>query len=202
MQIFKSSKGVVILFILQSFLWFSSFCLLLHIFSGFQLSHISFLHWMWISILYLFICYCYAGFFNNDILVFDDRIEVVNTLPLFKKHMSFSFENIKSVTFRHDYRETFGNNIKSELLKQFAEFFFDLVFPPYYKWIRVQAGKEYKFYCFGIETDYYERVDSLVFEDLFRLLAEKGIAVKWTNHTEAYYLSMNDSVKNKVIEQQ
>ena len=198
MKEFKSSIGNTIsLFFFQTGLLLFLIYVALYIFTDFHLTQISFLGWLLFFSLYLIIMYLYAGFTNNDILVFDDRLEIVNRIPLFKKRRVFRFENINSIKFRHQWQETFGSNIQPTFLQYVIKFFPELFFPAHYKWIKIKANKEYKFYCFGIEMEYYENEKEPVFEDIFQLLSLKGLDVCWTNNTDKYYQSMNESALKK-----
>ena len=157
---------------------------------NFKLTQIGFLGWIIIVFAYSIIAYVYTGFTNNDILVFDNRIEIVNKMPLFKKQVAFYLNKIELVTFRHEWTETFGKNIKPKILKTLIkDWFVSFIFPWDYKWIKVKTDKEHKFFCFGLSMDYYDN-DEIVFEDLFYELAKKQIKVTWTDTTENYYKQM------------
>lgn len=197
MQEFKSKVGSSLrtfLLLTISFLALCYFLLVLTI--NFKLPQITFPEWLVIVLIYSTLAYIYAGFTNNNILVFENRLEIVNRLPLFKKHHSFQFDQIKSVKFKHEWTETFGKNIKPSFLKYImTEFLTTFIFPTDFKWIRVSAVKDYKFYCFGIEMDYYDNKGPL-FEDLYKKLAAAGVAVSWTDTTNLYYSQMTPNTEN------
>ena len=77
-----------------------------------------------------------------------------------------------------------------------TEFFVIAFFPYDYKWIKVKADKDYQFYCFGLEMDYYDN-EGPHFEELFVTLAEKNIKVSWTDTSDIYYKQMTKNVESK-----
>lgn len=58
-------------------------------------------------VIYLIIAIFYLGITNNDIAVYEDRLEIVNHLPLFKKRIAIPFDQIKTVTFRQEWSSFF-----------------------------------------------------------------------------------------------
>lgn len=201
MKVFKSLVGAAIVEFLilavgYSVLIFLIFSVLL----GFNLYQLLNQNWGIILIIYTTACYIYTGLSSNDIILYDDKIEIVSNIPLFKKHLSFPLSEIQSVQFRHEWAETsikftksiFWDYTISFLLSHFLFF----LLPTKYKWIKVTTDQTYKFYCFGIEMDNYDNADSgLLFEDLFFALAHKGIIVSWTDNSDHYYQQMNKQAK-------
>ena len=168
---------------------------ILYFTTNFSLTDITILGWTLLIVIYVLICYLYAGLTNNNIIVFDNRLEIKNELPLFKKHKIFQFENIKSVTFRHEWTATLTSKINSKFIKLFVtEFTASWFFPTDYKWIKIESDKDYKFYCFGLEMNFYDNEEPY-FEDLFHCLADKQINVSWTNTTDKYYSQMTKKVE-------
>ena len=162
--------------------------------TDFRLHQLSWIGWAGIFVSYAVLAYVYAGFANDDILLYADRIEIVNRIPLFRKHYSFQIDQVESVKFRHEWTESFGKNIKPGLLKYImSPFLATLFFPADYKWIKISTNKTYTFYCFGVDMDYYDN-NGPIFEDLFNKLAEKGVNVSWTDTPDTYYSHME---KNK-----
>ena len=161
---------------------------LIYFINGFRLPDI---HWTYLFLLipYSLGIYIYAGLFNNDILIDNAKIEIINNVPLFKKRISFDFSTIKTITLRHDWTETFGQRIKSRNLKYILLQLTRTLFPYNYKWIKIETDKEYKFYCFGIDHDYYDN-DGPLFEDVYKTLRRKHKSVKWTNDSDPYYVGL------------
>jgi hypothetical protein len=148
-------------------------------------------HWTYLLLLvpYFLGIYVYAGLFNNDIQVDNTKIEIINTVPFFKKRISFDYSNIKIITLRHDWTETFGKTIKSKRLKYILSKLTQTFLPYNYKWIKIETDKEHKFYCFGIDYDYYDN-DGPLFEDVYKTLRRKHKSVRWTNDTDPYYVGL------------
>lgn len=158
--------------------------LIFYLSTDFRLSSITMPVWIIIILFIFIISYLYTGLTNNDVLVANNSIEIVNRMPLFKKRISFQYDKIRLIKFRHEWTETFGESIKPLFLKYIltgwiAPFFF----PTDYKWINVSADKDYIFYCFGIERDFFENEEPC-FEDLFNELSKKGVNVRWTNNLD------------------
>jgi hypothetical protein len=198
MQEFKSKTGSSFgAFFMLTISFLGLLFLLLFLTTNFRLTQITFTGWFVIFLSYCILAYFYMGLTNNDIFLFDNKVEIINQLPLFKKHHSFQLDEIKSVKFKHEWTETFGKNIKPNFLKfvvtqLLAPFFF----PTDYKWIKVSADKDYTFYCFGIEMDCYDN-EGPFFEDLFNQLADKGVNVSWTDTSDVYYSQMTNNIKHK-----
>jgi len=198
MQEFKSKIGNSLgTFFLLTICYLPLFYFILFLTTNFRLTQITFLGWTIVVMTYFAIGYLYAGLTNNDIRVFDDRLEIVNKLPLFKKHVVFNFDKINSIIFKHEWTETFWNNIKSKLIKNVVTEFFVIAFFPYdYKWIKIKTDKDYQFYCLGLEMDYYDN-EGPHFEELFNALAEKKIKVSWTDISDIYYQQMTKNIESK-----
>ncbi len=136
---------------------------------------------------YVIIAYLYVAITNHDIIVYEERVELINRMPLFKKHKIFLIKEIKSVAFKHEWTETVLANIKPIGLRIIlVNFIMPIFIPSEYKWIEICTSKKFKFYCFGIDTDMYDNPKPY-FEELFIDLSEKQIAVSWTNSSDSYY---------------
>ncbi len=151
--------------------------ILTFLFNGFELPAIHY-QYLFLLIPYLAAIYCYAGLFNNDVIINETGIEIVNRVPLFKKSRKFDFTSIQSITLRHDWTETYGRNIRTRWINLIVKELALLVFPWDYKWIKIATDKEYTFYCFGIEYDYFDNEGPL-FEDLFSYLKNYHPQVQW-----------------------
>ena len=92
---------------------------LLFALNGFELSEFD---WTYLTLLipYFLSMYIYARLFNNDIIVGDVKIEIINTVPPFRKKVSIDYTDIKSIALRHDWTETYGEGMKSGRLKHIA----------------------------------------------------------------------------------
>lgn len=198
MQEFKSKIGNSLgTFFILTISLFGLLYLVLFLTTNFRLTQISFSGWLAIVVIYFVVSYLYAGLSNNSIFLFDNRLEVVNRLPFFRKHYTFQFDKIKSVKFRHEWTETFGRSIKPNFIRYILnEWIAQFLFPTDFKWIRISADKDYKFYCFGIEMDYYDN-DGPLFEELFTKLLDKGVEVSWTDTSDIYYSQMTKNIENK-----
>jgi hypothetical protein len=128
---------------------------------------------------YVVVVYIYAGLFNNDIIITGTTLEIINSVPLFKKRILFELTSVKTITLRHDWTETIGNEIKQSTLRYCIKELVSVFFPYNYKWIKIEAEKKYKFYCFGIDYDYYEN-EKPYFEDLYKELKNRQASVNWT----------------------
>ena len=127
-----------------------------------------------------------TGIVNNDIVVFETKIEIVNRIPFFRKRTLFQYSEIKEITLRHDWTETLGSKIKSRRYRYVLKELAQIVIPYNFKWIRFVTVREFKFYCFGIDYDYYDNKGPL-FEDLYKELRKKHKFVMWTNEGSPFY---------------
>lgn len=179
-------------------LFLTGLCLMSLVFAvDLSIADISLMTWSIIICSLLILSYLYSGVTNNDVIVFESEIKIINRVPLFKRELSFSFSEIKEIKFRHDWTETFGKKMKPSILKYFLTNLLPSFFVPAdYKWVEISCAKKYRFYCFGIEVDYYEN-EKPAFEDLFKLLHTKGVNVNWTNSTGIYYSQMKETAISK-----
>jgi hypothetical protein len=181
-KLFKSSIGSsLLLFILQTGLLLIVSFLIFYIAGSDWLKTFFLSHWLLLLIIYSGICCVYVCIFNNDVALFDDRVEIINRTPVLGKKHSFSFGDIEFVTFHHNWMETFAATIKPAFLQYIIKYTVEIFAPANYKWIEIKSGKVQRFYCFGIESDYYENESEFVFENLFTAVSDKGVAVYWAN---------------------
>jgi len=158
--------------------------------NGFQFSILS--PWYFTFLIpYSIGAFIYSGMFNNDIIIKENSIQFVNNVPFFKKTTLIDFNDIETIILRHDWAETFGRNIKSSKIRYRIKEVASLFFPYNYKWVKIKTykGENFRFYCFGIEYDYYDNKGS-IFEDLYKHLRKKHKSVLWTNNTEEYYINL------------
>jgi hypothetical protein len=156
--------------------------------NGFRITNFDWIY-MILLIPYFFGIYLYAGLFNNDIIVDNSKIEIVNSIPFFRKRVSFDYSAIKSITLRHDWTETFGRRIKSNRVRYVLSQLTQIFLPYNYKWIKIETYRKFRFFCFGIDFDYYNN-DGPLFEDVYKALRRKHKSVKWTNNTSPYYVGL------------
>ncbi|RFS17058.1 hypothetical protein [Emticicia sp. C21] len=203
MKIFKCYiAGSIIELILLTLGYSVVIYLVSHYLLDIRLSEISPLSWRIMLLLYFLACYIYIGISNNDIVLYDDRLEIISKIPFFKKHWSFPLAEIKSVQFRHDWTETIWQPIKPVFLAVIVKLLYDCILsfllPHNYKWIKVIADREYKFYCFGLEMEHYDSQMPTTFDELFYDLANKKVKVSWTDDSEPYYDSMNREAEERL----
>lgn len=130
-------------------------------------------------VLYLLGVYSYLGITNNDFILTNDTLEVVGKVPLFRRRRKFLLYDINIAVFRHDWTDTVGVHIKPRILQFFVKEISQLVFPFDYKWVEITTNHTFRFYCFGLQYNYFDNKGPL-FEDLHKALRRKGIPVKWT----------------------
>ena len=168
----------------------------------FTFSQISPLTWWIILLLYFSACYCYIGISNNDIVLYDDRLEIISKIPFFKKHQSFPLAEIQYVQFRRDWTDTIWQPINSVflgvLVKLLSDYILSFLLPFNYKWIKVTTDREYRFYCFGLEMEYYDSQMPTTFDELFYDLANKKVKVRWTDNSEPNYAFMNREAEKRL----
>lgn len=167
-------------FVLATISYLALSYLLLTWIIDFELKQVTTEIWIVFSIIYLVVAYLYLSYFNNDIVVYDNSIEVINRLPPFRRKFHFPLYEVKSIQFRHDWTESIGRNIKPYKLGYWVGQIATLFFPSDYKWIKIESDKTYRFYCFGLEYDFYDNKNPH-FEDLYSDLSKRNVTVSWTN---------------------
>ena len=170
---------------------------LLHFSFNVDFTSISITYYILFVLAYILYSYIYLGSTNNDFIIFNNRVEIINKLPFFKRKTIFYFEDIKQVLFRHEWTESVQEKIKPRILSFIlTDFFLSMFFPYDYKWIRFTTQKSYTFYCFGLEFDYYDNEGPLI-EDLFHRLGDYGVNVCWTNNELNYYKGMMKNMQSR-----
>lgn len=72
-----------------------------------------------------------------------------------------------------------------DILYQFS---LGIFIPIEYKWIRLETkGEQIRIFCFGLEFDYYDNSDDVLFEDLKLEMKKRGISTKWTKTDDPYF---------------
>jgi hypothetical protein len=193
----KINNSIGTLFLLTLF-YIPFIYFLLHWTVSLNIGQITFLGWTVFILCIACIGWVYVGLTNNNIIVGGKEIKIVNTVPFFKKQIVIELKNIKHITFKHEWTEIFESNPKFKKII-WLDFLAMIVFPYDYKWIKIEAEKDYKIYCFGLEMDYYDN-PSPHFEELFYNLANRKINVCWTKCNDDYYLKMNEFAKNKKLQ--
>ncbi len=74
-----------------------------------------------------------------------------------------------------------GKNYSSVLKFLFVHCVVMMIIPWDHKWIKItlENGEIYKYYFYGLEWDYHENSEEVLFEDMFMALSRKGYKVKW-----------------------
>ena len=197
----KISKALEAHLVRSFVIFFVVFLFLKFVFNiNFSLIHIG--YYILFTVCYILLTYIYLAKTNTDFIVLDDRIEMVNNLPFFKKKTVLPFNEIKSIVFRHEWTESLQEKIKPRTLGFIiTEYLVSAFFPYDYKWIKFTTDRSYTFLCFGLEFDYFDNNDEALIEGLFYKLAACGIDVRWTNIKLNYYAGMmrniNPAEKNK-----
>lgn len=130
----------------------------------------------------------YAISVNNDIIIGEDKIIIRKRLIFYEKKKSINIADVQGILLKHDWTETVASKLKQPLLRYFfVELILQTLFPPDYKWIKIKTNSEtVKYFCFGLEYDYYDNPRPH-FDDLYFDLARRGINVEWTNDSDPYY---------------
>lgn len=149
----------------------------------------------------IFLILVYALSVNNDIVLLDHQIIIRKRLLFYTKERFINFSEIEQIQLKHDWTETIASNLKPPFLKYIlVEWILQTLFSPDYKWIKVKTNKEtLKYFCFGIEYDYYDNPRPH-FDDLYFDLAKRGIPVEWTNNTHLYYRELRNRKEELIKE--
>ncbi|MBA6316977.1 hypothetical protein [Cellulophaga baltica] len=146
--------------------------------------------WQWVllGLITSLLMYFYLGITNNDVKLNKSQIEFRRKLFPFNRTTKFKLNEISKITMQHDWTDSILNDFKPKILKYFIiEWVLKLILAEDYKWLKIiSKGKSYKFYCFGLEHDYYDNPRPY-FEDLFIELAKQGLNVNWTKNNDTYY---------------
>ncbi|HEY9007397.1 hypothetical protein [Ohtaekwangia sp.] len=138
------------------------------------------------AVIYLVLVYIYLGITNHDFILTEDSVVIQNRVLFFRTHSAIPLRQVRQVLFRHDWTETAGKEIKIRIVRTAVRWTMHLFFPFDYKWIEISNSKALRFYCFGLDYDYFDNKGPL-FEDLFKALKARGIRVGWTNKKYSPY---------------
>ena len=123
-----------------------------------------------IIIIYLFQFVIQIYLTNNDLLIKDKEIIIQSSMFKGIRKRQFSIDEISEVIFKDEWSESFMNKRNTSLLRFIGLDYFLMFLIPYeYKWIEIRTNKnqKFKYYFFGINFDYYDNTNEVLFEDMF-----------------------------------
>jgi hypothetical protein len=152
--------------------------------------------WKWalFGISIIVMSYTYISLTNNDIKLDQNTIEFERKLFPFKRTVNFNLKDVLEITMQHDWTDTILENLKPKFLKYLiVEWVLKMILAEDYKWVKITTSeKSYKFYCFGLEHDYYDNPKPY-FEDLYLELAKHQLNVNWTKNNDIYYKGITET---------
>ena len=148
-----------------------------------------------IIIIYLFQFVIQIYLTNNDLLIKDKEIIIQSSMFKGIQKGKFSIDEIQEIIFKDDWSESFMNKCYTSLLRFIVLDYFLMFLIPYeYKWIEIRTNKnqKFKYYFFGINFDYYDNTNEVLFEDMFITMANKNIKVKWKSTKDLYFKKLQE----------
>jgi hypothetical protein len=103
------------------------------------------------------------------------------------KDFEVNYEEIQLALFRHEpFQSKFFDNRPG--LTLLLRLVVNLVVPIEYKWMKLETPtKKYLVFCFGLEYDYFDNCDDILFETLKLAFSERGVKTLWTETDDFYF---------------
>lgn len=132
---------------------------------------------------------------NNDLIIEEEEIIIRSSLFKGIRKKRFRKEEIEEIIFKDEWSETFmSRNYPSIIRLAILYLALFWIIPPEYKWIKIKtkSKKEFKYYFFGMNYDFYDNTKKVIFEDIFIELAKRNIKVKWKSTKNSYFKGIQE----------
>ena len=134
---------------------------------------------------------------NNDLRIENKEIIIQSSMFKGLRKRKFKIDEISEIIFKDEWSESFMNNHYTSIFRFIILHFFLMWLIPWeYKWIEIRTNKnqKFKFYFFGMNFDFHDNSDEILFEDMFTTMANKKIKVKWKSTKDKYFKEMQKRV--------
>jgi hypothetical protein len=143
-----------------------------------------------IAIIYIFMSVFQICYTNSDFKIEENEIIIQSSLIKGVRKKRFKKEEIKEIIFKDRWSETFMDKKYGSIVRYiFLNFFLMWFIPEEYKWIQIETdkNKRFRYYFFGMNYDFYDNSEEVLFEDMFIELAKKNIKVRWNSTKNIYF---------------
>jgi hypothetical protein len=148
-----------------------------------------------IIIIYLSLFIIQIFMTNNDLIIDEKEIIIQSSMFGGIRRKAFKKEEILEITFKDEWSETFMNNQYDSIIRYVILEFILMWFIPWeYKWIEITTkyNRKFKYYFFGMNYDFYDNSQEILFEDMFVELAKRNIRVKWKSTKDVYFKGIQE----------
>lgn len=143
-----------------------------------------------IAIIYIFMSVLQICYTNSDLKIEENEIIIQSSLIKGVRKKRFKKEEIKEIIFKDQWSETFMDKKYGSIVRYiFLNFFLMWFIPEEYKWIQIETdkNKRFRYFFFGMNYDFYDNSEEVLFEDMFIELAKKNIKVRWNSTKNIYF---------------
>lgn len=152
----------------------------------------------WVIIVLIIIC---IGLFiwrlfsvNNDLIISNSQVKIHSSLFNGVRNRTFEKDDILLIIFKEQWQESFMANYSCSLLRSITRELVSFFVSSDYKWIEVvtKNNQSHRYYFFGMDYEWYDNYDEILFEDMFLTLARSGVTVKWRWSENEYFKSIQE----------
>ncbi|MEZ5044711.1 MAG: hypothetical protein R2828_32745 [Saprospiraceae bacterium] len=143
-----------------------------------------------IVIIYVFLFILQIFYTNNDLKIEDKEIIIQSSLIKGMRKKKFQKDEIREILFKDEWSEPFMNKKYDSMVRYiFLNFFLMWFIPWEYKWIQIETNKNqrFRYYFFGMNYDFYDNSEEVLFEDMFMELAKRNIKVRWKSTKDIHF---------------
>ena len=143
-----------------------------------------------IIIIYVFLFILQIFYTNNDLKIEGEEIIIQSSLIKGMRKKKLKKDEIREIIFKDEWSEEFMNKKYDSIVKYIFLYFFLMWFIPWeYKWIQIETNKNqrFRYYFFGMNYDFYDNSEEVLFEDMFMELAKRNVKVKWKSTKDIYF---------------
>lgn len=167
---------IIILFIIDQIFNFSDF-----IISIVSIKNLVFIYGM-LFILQLVIS-------NSDLLISKNSLEIKLSILGKFSWKRIQKKTISEIIFKDDWTESYTSKYGKSIVIYTLIQICTSILPWDYKWIeiRFKNGESRKYYFYGMDYDFYDNSDDVLFEDMFLELARRNVKVRWKSINDGYF---------------
>ena len=145
---------------------------------------------------YLFLFIIQIFITNNDLIIEGDEIIIHPSLFKSLREKRFQKDEISKIIFKDEWSESFMNNRPTSIIRFVIVHFILMLFIPWeYKWITISTknNQNFKYFFFGLNYDFHDNAEEVLFEDMFIELAKRNINVQWKSTKVEYFKGIQES---------
>lgn len=152
-----------------------------------------------------FVLYIYLT--NNDLSITNKSLLIRPSIFSNTKNRVFKKDEIRKIVFKDEWSESFMRNQHNSMIVSITRlltlyFFIHSIIPWDYKWMQIitKNGQTFTYYFFGLNYDFYDNSEEILFEDMFLELAANNIRVEWKSTEDNYFRAIQKKADKIYLE--